>query len=194
MLFICLTSANEYSGADESREFETYLAKIAQDDSAALAGLYQKTSMGIYSFAFSILKNRQDAEDVLHDSYLSIYSAAASYRPEGKPMAWMITIARNHCLQKLRSQNKITDISEEDWENHLPDTNCVPTEERLVLAACMKLLSDEERQIVVLHVVSGMKHREIAEAFSIPLPTVLSKYHRALKKLKNFMKQGELKA
>jgi RNA polymerase sigma-70 factor (ECF subfamily) len=54
----------------------------------------------------------------------------------------------------------------------------------------MRVLSDEERQIVILHAVSGVKHREIAKIMEMPLPTVLSKYNRAMKKLKKKM-QGE---
>ena len=193
MFFICLTSANEYNeSGGENEQLETCIARIAGQDPAELAELYRKTSAGIYGFALSILKNRQDAEDVLHDCYLSVYSAAETYRSEGKPMAWMITIARNHCLQKLRGRSKIAEVTEEEWENCLPDPDSPPAEDRLVLSACMQKLSDEERQIVVLHAVSGMKHREIAEALALPLPTVLSKYHRALKKLKNYWKQGEL--
>ena len=51
----------------------------------------------------------------------------------------------------------------------------------------MKILSDEERQIVTLHAVSGFKHREIAGFLDIPLPTVLSRYNRALKKLRKYL-------
>ena len=55
----------------------------------------------------------------------------------------------------------------------------------------MNELSDEERQIVVLHVVSGFRHREIAAFLDMALPTVLSKYSRALKKLKKSLSKGE---
>jgi RNA polymerase sigma-70 factor (ECF subfamily) len=58
----------------------------------------------------------------------------------------------------------------------------------------MKHLSDQERQIVVLHAVSGLKHREIAAALNLPLPTVLSKYNRALKKLKTHLSGGDSNA
>ena len=56
-----------------------------------------------------------------------------------------------------------------------------------MLESYLKLLSDEERQIVVLHAISGFKHHEIAKVLKLPLPTVLSKYSRALKKLRNMM-------
>ena len=54
----------------------------------------------------------------------------------------------------------------------------------------MDTLSDEEREIVSLHALTGLKHREIAAMMDLALPTVLSKYHRALKKLKNSLQGG----
>jgi len=61
----------------------------------------------------------------------------------------------------------------------------------LVLNAAMQTLSSEERQIIILHAVSGLKHIEIAELLSMPLSTVLSKYSRARKKLQNTLKEGK---
>lgn len=59
------------------------------------------------------------------------------------------------------------------------------------MTQCMTRLTDEERQIVVLHAVAGFKHREIAQIMDLLLPTVLSKYNRALKKLKEELMKGE---
>ena len=56
-------------------------------------------------------------------------------------------------------------------------------EDRMMLEAVLSALSDEERQIVTLHALTGLRHREIAALLGLPLPTVLSKYSRALKKL-----------
>ena len=102
-------------------------------------------------------------------------------------MAWLMTITRNLCLQLLRQRQKTADLPEEDWEPCLREPMSVTPEDRLVLTACMERLSDEERQIVALHAVSGFKHREIAALLQLPLSTVLSKYRRALKKLKEYL-------
>ena len=59
--------------------------------------------------------------------------------------------------------------------------------ERNILQHALANLGDEERRIVLLHAVTGMKHREIAALLELPLPTVLSKYHRALKKMRSFL-------
>ena len=63
-------------------------------------------------------------------------------------------------------------------------------EDREVLSAALGVLGEQERQIVLLHAVSGLKHREIAQLMELPLATVLSKYHRGLKKLKKKL-EGE---
>lgn len=166
------------------------IAGVAAQDSAALAALYRETSAAIYAFALSFLKNTHDAEDVLHDCYLKIHSAATGYRSSGKPMAWILTIVRNLCLQKLREHKKSADIPQEDWEPYLQSREGLSMEDQLILRACMNRLSDEERQIVVLHAVAGFKHREIAGIVKLPLSTVLSKYHRALKKLNTYLSEG----
>lgn len=172
-------------------QLDTCLAGVAQKDPSALAELYRLTSAPVYSFALSVLKNAPDAEDVLHTCYVHIYAAAAGYRSAGKPMAWILTIAKNLCRQKLREYRRTVGIPEEDWERYFEGREGLAPEERLLLADCMARLSDEERQIVALHAVSGFKHREIAAMLDLPLPTVLSKYNRALKKLKAHFTKGD---
>lgn len=189
MLLICLTSANTYRVNTDADLLDEYLAGIAQKESAALSDLYTATSACVYGYILSILKNTYDAEDVLQECFLSIYASASGYRSSGKPMAWILTIAKNLCLQKIREQKKETVISSEDYNYCFDGNESMTPEDKLVLQACMKLLSDEERQIILLHAVAGWKHREIAEWMSLSLSAVLSKYNRALKKLKAYMKE-----
>lgn len=185
---ICLTSANKNQTEDQDAAIDRCISEIATGGpsgaNAAMRELYALTSSSVYGFALSILKNSYDAEDVLHDCYVLIYSAAAGYRSAGKPMAWILTIAKNLSLKKLREGGRNAGISPEEAESSLTLSLEASMEDRAIVAACLKKLSDEERQIVVLHAVSGFKHRETAEFLKLPLPTVLSKYHRALKKLR----------
>ena len=74
----------------------------------------------------------------------------------------------------------------EPWEDPSP---C--REERLVLSAALQSLSEEERQIVTLHAVSGFRFREVASFLELPLNTVLSKYHRAMKRLRRQLSEEE---
>lgn len=184
MFLLHLTIQNEFEIKTDAETLEACILKVAQKSDIAFAKLYKLTSDSVYGFALSVLKNTHDAEDVLQDCFLSIYNAASSYRADGKPMAWILTITKNLCYQKLRKNSKISDIPEEDWERYLDSTEGISTEDKMIISACMNLLSDEERQIVVLHAVAGFKHREIAHILDMHLSTVLSKYNRALKKLK----------
>ena len=166
---------------------DQYLAGIANREPDALEGLYHHTSAAIYSFALSILKNAHDAEDVLQDCFLNIYAGASAYRSAGKPMAWILTITKNLCYQKLRERQRLADLPQEDWEPWLRANEGLSHEDRVMIRQCMDRLSDEERQIVVLHAVAGFRHREIGALLALPLSTVLSKYHRAIKKLKEHL-------
>lgn len=179
-----LRHKNRVNKKTDAKKLDLYIERIANYDKDALAGLYHMTSASVYSFALSLLKNIQDAEDVLHDTYLQVYKTAASYKSMNKPLAWILTIARNLSLMKLRNRKKIVDSKPQDWNSAFEAIPSVTAEDRLVLVSCMDKLTDEERQIIMLHTVSGYKHREVAGFLKIPLSTALSKYHRAIKKLR----------
>ena len=169
-----------------SREafLDNCIVNIAKKSENDFSLLYHHTSAAVYSYALSILKNIYDAEDVMHDCFLKIYGAAPFYRPEGKPLRWILTITRNLCYEKLKEKSRFVGPTEENGLEKLFSREDVTAEQRLLAESCMKLLTAEERQIVVLHAVAGLKHREIAAQMELALPTVLSKYNRALKKLR----------
>lgn len=172
------------TSAPDSWELDGYISALADGDMDAMARLYDAASAGVYAFALSVLKNKQDAQDVLHDTFVSIYGAADHYRSVGKPMAWIMTIAKNQCYKLLRQRRRMAELSLEDWNDDPMLVTYIPSDNKLLVEYCMKSLSDRERQIVALHAVSGFKHREIAALLGVPLPTVLSKYNRAMKKLR----------
>ena len=166
------------------QEMDRLLTAVAAGDMEAFEQLYHATHTSVYAFVLSILKNSHDAQDVLHDCYVAIYGAASTYRSSGKPMAWIITIARNLCLKLLRERERTASLSLEDWKDHVDLCTQMTSDDKVVIEQCMERLSDDERQIVVLHAVAGFKHREISQMMDMALPTVLSKYHRAIKKLR----------
>lgn len=165
---------------------ENLIIRMASNDGAAFRELYQQTSGVVYGFAMSILRNKHDAEDVMHDAFIKIYSGAVTYRPSGNPMAWILTIVRNLCLNRIRAGKVCEDLSEyDDLAGSSNDNEDML--DRMVLETAMSVLDAEERQIVVLHAMTGFKHREIAEILDLPTGTVLSKYNRALKKMRKEM-------
>jgi len=171
---------------------EAIFTRIAAGDMAAFEEFYRQTERTVYAFVLSTLKNHDDALDVVQDTYLKIRAAAHLYKPMGKPMAWVFTIARNLSVSKIRSKQKNDSITLTDMENDLNFSYVSDPEDRLVLQTALKILSSEETQIILLHAISGFTHREIAKSLEMKLSTVLSKYHRGLKKLKKYLIEQEV--
>lgn len=172
-----------------ARDVDECLFAIAQGDDLALERLYVLTSSAIYSYALSVTKNTDDARDVLHDTYIKAYESAHNYISRGKPMAWLLTIAKNLCYSIFRKKSRFTDVPDEDIEGRFASDNETSVEDKLMLEQMLSVLDESERQIVALHAVSGLKHREIASMLDMPLATVLSKYNRAIKKLQKIFKE-----
>ncbi len=161
------------------------ILEIAKGSAEALHTLYESTSESVYGFVLSITKNSHDAEDVLQETFLTVYQKAADYKPAGKPMAWVFTIAKNFALARLKEKGKLRLLDDGDAELGVTFADIESTEQRLVIETAFRVLNDEERQILMLHAVSGLKHREIAVIMDMSLNTVLSKYHRAIKKMRS---------
>lgn len=170
-------------------DLDDLLSKIAQDDQDAFITFYQATQKTLYAYILSLCGNFADAQDLLHDTYLKIRAGAHLYQSQGKPLAWVFTIAKNLTYMKFRSQSNQPHISWEEQNNFQGPSQLNSIEDTLVLREAMQILSEQERQIVFLHAVSGLKHREIAANLQMPLATVLSKYTRSLGKLRKHLRQ-----
>lgn len=188
---ILFQTFQDESQASREQLLDGCIRLIAEGSRDGLETLYRETSTAVYAYALSVLKDPHDAEDVLQECYLRIHASAPGYTSTGKSMAWIMTIAKNLCLMHLRQRQRSVELSPEDWNRHLQDNHQMDPDERIVLAECMSRLSEQERQIVTLHAVAGFKHREIAQFLHIPLPTVLSKYHRSIQKLRKLFPKGE---
>ena len=170
----------------EGRLEERLLPLVGQGDSEAFEVLYRSTEKAVYALALSILRNPHDAEDIVQETYLKVRAAAHLYVPQGKPLAWLFTITKNLCRDLLRGQSR-TEAAPDGAEDDLRFSYVSDPTDRLVLEAALKALGEEERQVVLLHAASGLKHREIARNLGLPLSTVLSRYSRAPKKLQRYL-------
>ena len=186
MFFILLqTTGIAY---DTGARLEEILKRVSEGEKRALEELYHETRAAIYGFSLSITKNPSDSEDVLQEAYLKIWVNAKNYSAKGTPMAWILTITKNLSLMKLREKKKYQDLEPQEWDvSFYIDSETGMIEDRHLLEAALNILNEEERQIILLHAVSGLKHREIAELLDMALATVLSKYHRGLKKLRKYL-------
>ncbi len=170
-------------------DLEKQIERLAAGETDALEELYERTKTAVYGLALSIVRHPQDAEDVMQDTYIRICRASGRYRAKGKPMAWILTIARNLALDKVRSRPAGELSLQDEWIADARADFAETALDRLVLRTVLQMLTEEERQIVILHSVERLKHREIAKLLGIPLGTVLSKYRRSLSKLRNILEE-----
>ncbi|NLZ75715.1 MAG: RNA polymerase sigma factor [Erysipelotrichia bacterium] len=167
------------------------LEEIASDNMDGFRKLYELTSHILYGFSLSIVKDEYSAQDCLHDSYIKIIEAAKTYVSKSKPLAWMLTITRNTCLQRLRENKKQINLTEEQWILQAKEEDDVNVVDKEFLNQCLNQLDDKERQVIILHSLTGYKFKEIAQILKLPLSTVLSRHNRAIKKLQQIVKQEE---
>lgn len=168
---------------------ETLLSKMANGNKEAFKEFYELTNAGVYAFSLSILKSVPDAEDITQTAYLNLFRNARKYKSEGKPMAWILTMVKNLCYDKIRKDSRTEPLSDiEDGKTSLTTYSTI--DNKLLAEACLNILPDEERNILILHIVSGLKHREISELLQMPTGTVTSKYTRALDKIRNHIEGG----
>ena len=185
---LTLLGATEDGAARRDQELEQLLLQMGRGDRDAFARLYGLTRGAVYALALSLLRDAHEAQDVAQDAFVKVWENAPSYRPQGSPMAWLLTITRNLARSRLRRSGRQAALDDEEWNAIPADPPDPSPEDRQVLQESLARLGAEERQIVLLHAATGLKHREIAQLLELPLSTVLSKYHRGLKKLKALMK------
>jgi len=163
---------------------ESIILKIAEQDKSALSNLYSATKNAVYCFALSILRNREAAQDVMQETYIQVWKSAPSYKPTQKdPLPWILGIAKHLAYAELRNGQHYADIGDSLSEIEDSRSCFADCENKILTNALLSKLNDKERQIVVLHIMAGLKHREIAGLMGLPLSTVLNKYSRSLKKL-----------
>ncbi len=167
---------------------EMLISKIAHGDRSALAALYERYREAVFGFALSSLRDRDLAEDALQETFLQVWTAAQRYIVRGKcPVTWLLGITKNVARTLRRKQ--LTLLDEDAPE--IPETldRYLEVENRMVTRTVLGKLGEPDREIVMLHAVAGLKHREIAQMLELPLSTVLSKYNRSLKKLRSLLEE-----
>ena len=165
---------------------EGLLPRVAAGDQSALETIYLQTHRAVHALVLSILRDPYETQDIVQETFLKVRAAAHLYSPQGKPLAWIFTIAKNLARSQLRNRER-TQEAPGGMEDDLRFSSVSDPTDRLILQAALKTLGEEERQVVLLHAVSGLRHREIAQSMGLPLSTVLSRYHRALKKLQKHL-------
>jgi len=137
-----------------------------------------------YNLARWLVRNDQDAEDIVQDSFLKAYKAQESFRGSDSRV-WMLSIVRNTALDFLRRYKSRSVVSLEDQvhepEDHMPDPErgLLESTRREQVREAISHLEPEFREVIVLREIEGLSYKEIASVLSIPMGTVMSRLSRA---------------
>jgi RNA polymerase sigma-70 factor (ECF subfamily) len=168
-------------------DYDKLIIETSKGDLESLEKLYIDLRYVVFGLALSIMRSKTLAEDVLQDTFVRVKVASSSYKPGTNGRAWILTIARNIAISIIRSNRYETCTNEAE---SLESDSIDPMQksiDSLMLKETLSNLDEQERQIVLLHAVKDLKHREIAEIVGIPLGTVLWKYRRAIKEMSKYL-------
>ena len=166
------------------------LARTALGDRAAFAQLYEATRAKLFAVSLRIVRERFLAEEVLQDSFVSIWNHASEYaRAKSAPTTWMTAIVRNRSLDVVRRTREEPDIDDRLAEG-LVDEGAAPDREAAARAGghsirqCLAELEPEQRQSIALAFFHGLTHSELALHIGRPLGTVKTHIRRGLMRLR----------
>ncbi len=172
------------------------MARLRDGDERALAELYALLGGRIYALALRMLHSREEAEEVLQDTFLSLYRKASSYQSElGSPRAFVYTIARNEALSRLRARSA-RPAKAAGWDVHNPNSALAASEDdnpltRLEVEGAFVGLDEDDAKLLQLAFFDGYSHAELANLTGMPLGTVKSRLRRALAKLRRNLEEHE---
>jgi len=184
-------------GVEDNRsQLVAALARVAGGDRAALQIVYQDTSAKLFGVCLRILNDRSEAEDVLQEVYLTVWRKAASFDPaRASPITWLVAIARNRSIDRLRAAAGGRRMDPIDAAEEVQDP--APAAVELVEAAqqssrlglCLEQL--ESRQLIAIRAafLDGNTYEELAERMKVPLGTMKSWIRRGLLKLRDCLER-----
>ena len=166
------------------------LVRTGEEDRTAFRDLYTLTSAKLFGICYRICGERQAAEDVLHDVYLTIWKRAGAYEPaRASPITWLATIARNRAIdwqraQKVRRASPIEDAPEILDTAPLVSDTMLDDEDAHRLHGCLDGLEERQRSAIRTAFFDGVTYADLAERQAVPLGTMKSWVRRGLAKLK----------
>jgi len=171
------------------QQLQSLLDRCAAADSSALERLYELASPLLFAVLTRILRRRALAEEALQDVFVSIWQRASQFQSSrGRPMAWMISIARYRAIDLLRHERSapvlVPELPEraDSGDDKEESGSWMPTAG--LLERCLGLLNDQQRSCLELAFVGGNSHEDISRLTGNPLGTVKSWIRRGLQSLR----------
>jgi RNA polymerase sigma factor (sigma-70 family) len=172
------------------------LARVAGGDRTALRIVYQDTSAKLFGVCLRILNDRSEAEDVLQDVFVTVWRKAASFdAARASPITWLVAIARNRSIDRLRSSGGRRRTEPIEAASEVSDDAPAAVElveqaqEHARLATCLGELEERHAKAIRSAFLDGTTYEQLAERMAVPLGTMKSWIRRGLLKLRACLEQ-----
>jgi len=173
---------------------EKLMERIARGEQAAITALYERHGKMLKNVIYQVIQDDAESDDVLQESILQIWREATSYSPAlGKPLGWIITIARRRAIDRVRrraaysrAKDRFEVYVEQEprsWLRSHSDSDTTASDIRKFLEGEISRLPDFQREALKLSFFGGLSHREIAAKTRTPLGTVKTRLELGLRKL-----------
>lgn len=186
--------AQSYSSENVSNADDVALIRrMVEADETALGALYDRWARSLYSLVLHLLRDPDEAEDVVEETFWQAWRKADSYEPaRGAVSTWLLTIGRRKALDRLRAKKRHkedpigSDRTFADIASPSPDPseNVEGSELREHVRAALRELPAEQRQVIELGYFNGLSQTEIADTTGQPLGTVKTRMRLAMQKLR----------
>ena len=173
--------------------------RMALKDGRALEAFYDRYHRVAFALVLRIVRVRQEAEDVLAEVFWQVWRQSARYSPSrGKPLSWLLTIARTRAIDNLRASTRRPELDKSGDEIEEAADSRGSQEDpslragaRLAVSRCLELLSREQRVPLEMAYFQGMSHSEIAAALNQPLGTMKDRIRTGMMNLRKCLKPYE---
>ncbi len=178
--------------ADATRADVALLDRIKAQDPAALAELYDRHSRLIFGLVLRMLRDQVEAEDVLQEVFVQVWTRAGTFRGAlGSPAGWMVGIARNRAIDRLRGKTNRPGALASDslmpGTEDAPPRHSVAGEQQLDIERALDALPVDQRDLIQQAFFLGFTHSELAERHRLPLGTVKTRIRSGLQTLRGHL-------
>ena len=174
----------------DSNPDQELMTLVKKRDKAAFRELYSRFSQIVFNLVYRILKDRQEAEEVVQEIFLQVWNKAGSYDADrGALSTWIINISRNKSIDRLRKlghRSQDTEINEERLNSKYDFSRIIENREesRKVLQEALDTLPQEQRIAIEMVYFEGFTHEETAQKLSEPVGTIKTRIRLGVMKLK----------
>ncbi|HEY4955322.1 MAG TPA: sigma-70 family RNA polymerase sigma factor [Gemmatimonadaceae bacterium] len=170
------------------------IRRMCDADETALGALYDRWMRSLYSLVFHLLKDADEAEDVVEETFWQAWRKASSYEPSrGAVSTWLLTIGRRRALDRLRAKDRRREepltrgdsaVANLPASGQDPSLAAEGSERRMHVLAALRELPEEQREVLELGYFQGLSQTEIADVTGQPLGTVKTRMRLAMQKLR----------